>query len=100
MKSETLQQKISLALFAKGEHGVITLKAKQKIIQLYLQDFSEREITRQTGIARNTVRKYIKQFEESRHEDVQDLPITEDILRQPTSKKRKGKRTALTDKIK
>jgi len=79
---------------------VITLKVKQKIIQLYLQDLSEREINRRTGIARNTVRKYINQFKKSRHEDVQNLPITEEILRQPTYKKRKGKRTALTEKIK
>ena len=82
------------------ETGVITLRAKQKIIQLHLEGNSERKITRMTGKARNTVRKYIKQFEESRHEDVQDLPITEEILKQPIYKKRKGKRSVLTEEIK
>ena len=74
---------------------MITLKVKQEIIQLHLKGKSERKITKITGKARNTVRKYIKQFEKSRHENVQDLPITEEILRQPTYKKRKGKRSEI-----
>jgi len=45
---------------------------KQEIIQLHLKGLSERKIAKQTGKARNTVRKYIKQFKQSRHEDVQD----------------------------
>jgi len=51
-------------------------------------------------MARNTVCKYIKQFKRSRHEDVQDLPFTEEIFRLPTYKKRKGKQRALTEEIK
>src|SRR5699024_936977 len=85
---------------AKGETGVITLKTKQKIIQLHLEGVSERKITKQTKKSRNTVRKYIKQFKQSRYEDVQDLPITEEVLRPPTYKKRKGKQRSLTEKIK
>ncbi|HLR41769.1 MAG TPA: IS21 family transposase [Pseudogracilibacillus sp.] len=73
---------------------------KQRIIQLHLEDVSEREISRKTGKARNTVRKYIKQFERSRHDNVQDLPITEEVLREPTYKKRKGTQKALTNNIK
>jgi len=73
---------------------------KQKIIQLYLEGLSERKIAQKTKKARNTVRKYIKQFEQSRHEDVQDLPITEEVLRAPTYKKRKGKPIALTLEVK
>jgi len=73
---------------------------KQKIIQLHLEGLSERKIAQQTKKARNTVRKYIKQFKQSRHEDVQDLPITEEVLRPPTYKKRKGKQRALTEEIK
>src|SRR5699024_8837823 len=53
-----------------------------------------------TKKARNTVRKYIKQFKQSRHEDVQNLPMTEEVLRPPTYKRRKGKQKALTEKIK
>src|SRR5699024_1758290 len=80
--------------------GVITLKMKQKIIQLHLNGVSERKIASQTKKARNTVRKYIKQFKQSKQEDVQDLPITEEVLRPPTYKKRKGKKKDLTDEIK
>src|SRR5690625_4739466 len=73
---------------------------KQRIIQLHLEDVSEREISRKTGKARNTVSKYIKQYERSRHDNVQDLPITEEVLREPTYKKRKGTQKALTNNIK
>lgn len=70
---------------------MITLKMKQEIIQLHLEGLSERKIAKKTKKARNTVRKYIKQFKQSRHEDVQDLPITEEVLRPPMYKKRKTK---------
>src|SRR5699024_11316326 len=73
---------------------------KQKIIQLHLEGVSERKIANQTKKARNTVRKYIKQFNQSKQEDVQELPITEEVLRAPTYKKRKGKQKALTEVIK
>src|SRR5699024_3766087 len=73
---------------------------KQEIIQLHLEGLSERKIAKQTNKARNTVRKYIKQFKQSRNEDVQDLPITEELLRPPTYKKRKGKQRALTEEVK
>src|SRR5690625_6008012 len=76
------------------------MKMKQKIIQLHLNGVSERKIASQTKKARNTVRKYIKQFKQSKQEDVQDLPITEGVLRPPTYKKRKGKQKVLTDGIK
>ena len=79
---------------------MITLKVKQEIIQLHLEGLSERKITKQTKKSRNTVRKYIKQFKQSRHEDVQNLPITEEVLRPPTYKKRKGKQRVLTETIK
>lgn len=79
---------------------MITLKMKQEIIQLHLKGLRERKIVKQTGKARNAIRKYIKQFKQSRHQDVQDLPITEEVLRPTTYKKRKGKRRVLTEKIK
>lgn len=83
-----------------GLTGVITLKVKQTIIKLYLDGVSEREISKKTTKARNTVRKYIKQYEKSRHEDVHNLPIAEEIIKQPSYKKRKGKQKALTEEIK
>jgi transposase len=79
---------------------VITLKAKQTIIKLHLKGVSQREITRKTRKSRNTVRKYIKQYEKSRHEDVHDLPITEEIMKQPSYKKRRGNKKVLTEKVK
>ena len=43
---------------------MITLKDKQKIILYYIKDnMSQREIHRLTGIARNTIRKYIEEYE-------------------------------------
>src|SRR5699024_3105366 len=69
-------------------------------IQLHLEGISERKIAKRTKKARNTVRKYIQQFKQSRQEDVQDLPITEEVLRPPTYKKRSGKPKALTEEIK
>lgn len=66
-----------------------------------MKGLSERKITKQTGRARNTVRKYIKQYKQSRQENIENLPITEEALRQPYYKKRKeGKRRALTEEIK
>ncbi|WHY80673.1 IS21 family transposase [Siminovitchia fortis] len=79
---------------------MITLKEKQTIIKLYLEGVSEREISKRTKKARNTVRKYIKQYEKGRHEDVNDLPITEEVMKQPSYKKRKGKKKVLTEEIK
>lgn len=51
-------------------------------------------------ISRNTVDKYIKFFEQSKHQDIRNLPITEDIMNPPTYKKRKVRKTLLTEKIK
>lgn len=65
-----------------------------------MEGHSEREITRRTKRSRNTVRKYIKEYESSRNNDVRNLPFTEEILKKPTYKKRVGKRTVLTDEIK
>lgn len=40
---------------------MVTLKARQTIIRLYLKEASEREISRKATKAKNNVRKYIKQ---------------------------------------
>src|SRR5699024_5262116 len=73
---------------------------KQEIIQLHLEGLSDRKIAKKTKKARNTARKYSKQFKQSRHEDVQNLPMTEEVFRTPTYKRRKGKQRVLTEKIK
>ncbi|MFZ0447210.1 MAG: IS21 family transposase [Bacillus sp. (in: firmicutes)] len=73
---------------------------KQTIIKLYLEGVSQRKIAKKLGRSRNTVDKYIKRFEQSRHEDVRNLPITEEIMNPPKYKKRKGRKRVLTENIK
>jgi len=84
---------------ARGKSGVITLKQKQKIIQMYLEGKSGRKIAKAIKVSRNTVGQYIKEFEKSKNQDVRDLPITEDIMKPPTYKKRTGKKRVLTEEI-
>lgn len=79
---------------------MITLTEKQIIIQLHLEGMSKREITKKMKKSRNTVRKYIREFENSRKEDVRNLPFTEEILKPPSYKKRRGRKRVLTEEIK
>lgn len=79
---------------------MITLNDKQTIIKLYLEGVSKRKIAKQLKKSRNTVDKYIRLFEQSKNEDTRNLPITEEIMKPPTYKKRKGKKPVLTEKIK
>lgn len=79
---------------------MISLNAKQTIIKLYLEGVSKRKIAKEVGKSRNTVDKYIKLFEESKRKDTRNLPITEEIMKPPTYKKRKGKKSVLTEEIK
>lgn len=83
-----------------GVSGVIKLKEKQTIIKLYLEGVSKRKIARETKKSRNTVDKYIRDYEKSKQHDVRDLPIAEDIIKPPTYKKRVGKKRVLTEEIK
>lgn len=79
---------------------MINLKLKQSIIKLYLGGISQREIARRTKKSRNTVSKYIKEYEASRHKDTRNLPIAEDILKPPTYKKRiNNSKRVLTEEI-
>lgn len=79
---------------------MITLNHKQKIIKLYLEGESQRSIARITNKSRNTVAKYILEFEEDKAKDVRRLPIPESVMKPPTYKKRIGKKKVLTDEIK
>lgn len=78
---------------------MIELRDKQKIIQLYLEGKSKRKIAKETSKSRNTVDKYIIEFENSRKTDVRNLPITEEIMKAPSYKKRTGSKRALTPEI-
>lgn len=61
---------------------------------------SIRGIAKITKKSRNTVAKYIQEFEESKLEDVRQLPIPESVMKPPTYKKRIGKSKVLTEEIK
>lgn len=78
---------------------MITLKNKQEIIKLYIRGDSKRKIARELGFSRNTVSKYIRKFEESKRNDVRNLPVTEEILKPPTYKKRVGRKRVLTSEM-
>ncbi|WZX99277.1 IS21 family transposase [Bacillus sp. FSL W7-1360] len=78
---------------------MVTLESKQEIIKMHMEGLSEREITRRVKKSRNTVRKYISQFKQSKQEDVRDLPIPEEVLSTPTYKKRRSPKRVLTEKI-
>ena len=58
---------------------MVDLKLKQQVIELYIKGESERQITKVLPISRNTVRKYLKEFKQSRESDVRNLPIPEAI---------------------
>lgn len=79
---------------------MITLNAKQTIIKHHLEGISKRQIAKKVNKSRNTVSKYIKEFEMSRHKDIRNLPITEDIMKTPVYKKRNSQQPILTEQIK
>ena len=61
----------------KGCARVINLKDKQKIILDYIKNNkSQREIQRETGISRDTIRKYIKEYEEGLRQADENLTET------------------------
>lgn len=78
---------------------MINLSVKQTIIKLYLEGTSQRKIAKRTNKSRNTVSKYIKEYEASRQKDTRNLPIAEDILKPPTYKKRVSNKRVLTKEI-
>lgn len=75
------------------------MNKKQMVIQLHLQEVSQRQIADRVQVARNTVSKYIDAFEKSKSTDVRNLPVTEDIISPPTYKKRTGVKRKMTSEI-
>jgi transposase len=78
---------------------VIKLKKKQEIIKKYLSGESQRSIAKSSDVSRNTVKKYIDEFENSKNQDVRQLPIPETIVSAPSYKPRINKKRVLTDEI-
>ena len=50
------------------EIGVLTLEKKEKMIRLYLKGLSYTDIAKEIGMTRQTVSKYIKQYEKDQQE--------------------------------
>ena len=50
------------------EIGVLTLEKKNKVIRLYLKGLSYTDIAKEIGMTRQTVSKYIKQYEKDQQE--------------------------------
>ncbi|MBS2772756.1 helix-turn-helix domain-containing protein [Anoxybacillus rupiensis] len=76
------------------------MEKKQKgLIAFHHENKSQRQIAKELGISRNTVKKYIQEDLEKRKLDTRELPITDNYVMPPTYKKRKGKKRALTPTV-
>lgn len=54
-------QAVGDAYYAGGEHRVISMEMMGKIRRMYFRDkLSLHEITKRTGLARNTIRKWVR----------------------------------------
>lgn len=89
-----------------GRGKVITLDQKQKILLYHVKDnLSQREIHRITGVARDTIRKYVREYEEKLHglnsqlSDIEKTDIIDDIVTKPKYKSSPRCKTAVTDEV-
>ena len=85
---------------------MITLNEKQKIILYHVKDaLSQREICRRTGVARDTIRKYIREYETKVQElgfelsNIQKINLIEEITNTPKYKSSPRVKTAITDEV-
>lgn len=80
---------------------MITLKDKQRIILDYIKNNkSQREIHRETGIARDTIRKYVNEYEERLRQVGKELSETEKVdLIDDITEKPKYKSTPRTKRV-
>ena len=79
---------------------MISLEKKQRVLIAFHQDDkSQRQIAKELGISRNTVKKYIEEDLEKRKQDIRELPITDNYVTPPSYKKRKGNKRALTPTV-
>lgn len=94
-----MENNLNIKLILRGKPGVISLNRKQNIIERHLKGESQRSIAKITNTSRNTVRKYIQEFENSKQKDVRHLPIPENIVSVPTYKPRVSPKRVLTEEI-
>ena len=85
---------------------VINLNEKQDIILKFLREgLSQREISRRTGIARDTIRKYVRYYEDKLKKlgyelnEIDKVNLIEDIVEPPKYNSSPRTRTAVTDEV-
>lgn len=85
---------------------MINLNEKQEIILKHIREGkSQRQISKETGISRETIRKYVSTYESKLHEVADDLgeirkiDIIDDITAKPKYTSSPRVKTALTDKV-
>lgn len=85
---------------------MINLKQKQDIILMHVRDGkSQRQISRETGLCRETIRKYIKEYESKLtgvNEDLNEetkINIIDDITSKPKYASCTRTKTAVTDEV-
>lgn len=85
---------------------VIKLEDKQEIILKHFREGkSQRQIHRDTGIARETIRKYIRQYEESllklqkSSNDIQKVDLIDELVNPPKYKCTTRKKSALSEEV-
>ena len=85
---------------------VINLNEKQDIIlKFFREGLSQREISRRTGIARDTIRKYVNYYENKLKElgysidEIDKVNLIEDIVEPPKYTSSPRIKTAVTDEI-
>lgn len=85
---------------------MITLKDKQHIILEYIKNNkSQMQIHKETGVARDTIRKYIKEYEDRLRlagtdlSDDERIDLIEDIVKQPKYKSTPRIKRVLTEEV-
>ena len=87
---------------------MITLNQKQQIILKYFREGkSQREIYRETGIARDTIIKYTRLYEEkvkelkclSKDDEIKKVDLITDIVENPKYKSGPRQKKVATDKV-
>ena len=85
---------------------MISLKGKQEIILKSIRENkSQRQIHRETGIARETIRKYVKEYEEelknsaNRNENIEKVDIIESLISKPTYKSSPRTKRVMNDDV-
>lgn len=87
---------------------MISLLDKQEIILMYIREKkSQREISRETGISRDTIKKYIDEYEAklveigkiSKGDDIRKIDLIDEITSKPKYKSTPRYKKALTDEV-